>query len=139
MAPPLALSLPSNTSANGATVTREGGWIIYSAPVNDLADSFTYTVTDLQGATATGTVDVVVQVNDAQSKNILSIAIEGGETVLRFAGIPHVSYSIQSTDDLSNPAWPTLGSLQVSANGQAEFHDSRPSSASRYYRTVLSQ
>jgi len=137
-APPLTLSLPGNASINGATVTREGGWVIYSSPVSDLADSFSYTVADSQGITATGTVNVIVQPDDAQSKNILSITIAGGETVIRFVGIPGLRYSIQSTEDL-NSSWSTLDSHLPSANGEAEFRDNRPSSASRYYRTVLFQ
>jgi hypothetical protein len=131
----LTLSLPSATSANGAGLSIEGGWVLYAATPSDAPDSFQYTVTDARGASATGTVTVTIQADNSQSKNSLSISTEGTDKVLRFAGIPGISYDIQYTDDLNSPSWTTLGSALAGPDGVVQFRDVNPPSLSRYYRT----
>jgi hypothetical protein len=131
----LTVSLPTATSANGATLTIEGGWALYTAPVSDAADTFSYRVTDGQGVTATATVTVNVQDDNTQSKNILSVTPDGNDFVIKFAGIPGTTYTIQSTEDLGSPSWEDRGTASAGANGLFEFRDVNPPSGSRFYRS----
>jgi len=133
----LGLSLPSNTSANGASVAIEGGWVIYSAPVSDAIDTFQYTVNDGSGGSTPGTVTVTVQDDQSQSQNILSVVVDGSDRVITFAGVSGFSYRIQYTDDLGSPSWATLSTPQiVGGDGIAVYRDVAPPSLTRFYRTV---
>lgn len=132
----LTLSLPANLSLNGATVTIEGRWVVYSSPVSDAADSFSYTVSDGSGGTATGTVNVTVQTDTSQSKNILGIVADGSDWVLTFAGIAGLQYTIQYTENLGAPVWNTLASQAADANGRVVYRDVNPPAPARYYRTL---
>lgn len=132
----LTLTLPSATSVNGATITREGGWVIYSAPVNDNADSFTYTVTDPDGGTAVGTVNVTVELDTTASVNVLAIETDGLDKVIRFVGIPGVVYTVQFTLDLNSGSWTTLGSVPAGPNGRFQYRDVNPPPPQRFYRTT---
>jgi hypothetical protein len=131
----LSLTLPGATSVKGGSVAIEGGWVIYSAPVSDAPDSFTYTVSDLHEGSTTGTIWVLVEPDENQSKNVLAILPDGSDFVISFAGIPGISYTIQYSESLSPAKWLDLGGVSAGANGQFEFRDVNPGSSSRYYRT----
>src|SRR6185295_17261761 len=105
----LTLTLPSATSVNGASVTIEGGWVVYSSPTSDNPDTFTYLVSDGHGGSAAGIVTVTVQDDAAQSQNILGIVTEGLDQVISFAGIPGRTYRIQYATSLGNPIWTDMG------------------------------
>ncbi len=83
----------SAASANGGTVSLAGGVISYSPATNfNGADTFTYTISDGQGGTATGTVTVnVAAVNDAP--------IAAPDSVNGFRDVP---LTIQSATLLAN-------------------------------------
>jgi hypothetical protein len=132
----LTLSLPSNLSVNGATVTKEGRWVIYSSPVNDAADTFQYTVSDGSDGSDLGPVTVSVQLDEAQSENILSIVPDGGDMVVTFAGIAGFSYEIQYTNDLNSPTWINLSTQAAGVDGKLIYRDVNPPPPGRHYRTV---
>jgi hypothetical protein len=131
----LSLNLPSGTTANGATISNEGRWVLYLAPTSDTTDTFSYTVTDSQAATASGVITVIVQPDDTQSKNILSITQDGTDYVIKFFGIPTQSYTIQATEDLGNPQWQDRGTITAGPSGLTEFRDVNPPATSKFYRT----
>ena len=61
------VSVPA-TSIGGQALTTSGGYLFYNpAPGFTSADSFTYTITDGQGGTAIGTVNVQIVVDNAES------------------------------------------------------------------------
>src|SRR6185295_13193616 len=68
---PLSVTV-STTSANGGGITVSDGWVFYT-PASGFTstDSFTYTITDGQGGSATGTVTVAVQANTDQATNLV--------------------------------------------------------------------
>ncbi len=133
----LSLSLPSALSVNGASVTREGLWIIYSSPVSDATDTFEYTVSDGSGGSTPGTVTVTVQADTTQSVNIVSIVADGNDSVLTFVGIPGIGYEIQYTTDLSGtPTWTTLTTQTAGAAGMFAYRDVNPPPPGRFYRTL---
>ena len=73
----LTLTLPSATSANEAVLSIEGRWVLYSAPASDAVDTFTYSVNDPHGGTATGAVTVTAQPNNEEGKNRLGTPRSG--------------------------------------------------------------
>jgi len=57
--------------------------------------------------------------------------------VVRFAGVPGLTYRIEATVSLSPAAWVVLGQRIAAANGQFEFEDlDADQYPSRYYRSV---
>jgi len=128
----IALASLATSSANGGTVSRRNGWILYLPPPGYTnADSFTYVITD--GPTQVpGTVTLTPGGDDGSSAN-LSIGIEDdGSYAIRGSGVPGRRYQLQFTDGSS---WQVLGRVVVDANGCFAFVD--PSgSPHRRYRSV---
>jgi uncharacterized repeat protein (TIGR03803 family) len=130
----------SPTSAQGGAVALLNGVIYYTAPAGYSGpDSFTYTVRDAIGSLATGTVNVTVAAASAAALNVVSITQTAAGFLVRFAGIPGVSYQIQYRDALTD-AWQLLtppGAIVAGANGIFEHEDKpNPKPASRFYRAV---
>lgn len=133
----LTVSLPSGTTVNGATVALIGRWVVFGDAVSDAEDSFTYTVTDGHGGTDTGTVTVTVQDNLSESANLVSISLDGSDVVLRFHGIPGLTYEVQYTTSLDPANWVTLTAVAPGSEGLIEYRDVSPPPPSRIYRTAI--
>jgi hypothetical protein len=128
----------SSTSASNATVTLDGGWVFYTPPAGFTnADSFTYTVTDGYGGSATGTVTVAILVNNTQSENLTVANLGNGSTFIDFSGIAGRSYMIQSSSNLQTPNWQLLGTATADWSGRFSFTDGPPTnSPPRFYRST---
>ncbi len=120
-----SVSLP----AHGAAVIYANGTIRYTPAANyNGGDSFTYTISDGHGGTATGTVNVTVTaVNDAPVAANDSYSTDE-ETVLTVAA-PGV---LANDTDVENDALtaivmsgPAHGTLTLNANGQLHLHAGR--------------
>jgi len=127
-------------TANGATVRRDGAWVIYEPPSGfNGPDSFIYTISDGRGGAATGTVNVVlVPGGDEQTQNIVSITSSGSDVIVDFAGIPGRTYRIETTADLTPPiTWTPhpAGPLVAGTNGVIQLTDPAPPSP-RFYRAA---
>jgi len=126
----------SGTSANGATLTNNGGWIFYTpAPGFTNSDTFTYTISDGWGAPVTGTVTVNIRVDNGPSPNLTIISLGGGSYAIRGDGIPGRTYRIQFAEDLANPNWQVLGSATTDGAGVFTLLDTSGASL-RLYRSV---
>jgi hypothetical protein len=129
-------------SSRGATVELREAWVFYTPPEGfNEADTFSYTVSDGQGGTATGVVSVSVQAPPTEAtENVLGVANVPDTTHkrIRFLGIPGRSYQVQATGSLTPPiVWETLGTVVAGPNGEYEFVDTSAGSAgARYYRSV---
>src|SRR2546425_251049 len=121
-------------------VTMTSTNITYMSATNFTGtDCFTYTVSDGRGGIATAMVVVQVSSADALSPNILSLTPTLTNTmIVRFAGIPGFSYSIERTASLSPASWSAIGSIIVPESGIAEFEDLTPPQDMGYYRTAYS-
>ena len=136
----LAITGVATPTANGATVTRDGAWVIYEPPLGfNGADSFNYTVSDGRGGTGIGTVNVILTPgSDEQTQNTVSITSSGADVIVRFAGIPGRTYRIETTADLTPPiTWTPhpAGPLVAGANGVIQLTDPAPPSP-RFYRAA---
>lgn len=125
-------------STNGAVITRAGDWIHYAPGARlTLADSFGYTISDSRGATTRGTVVVVVRNDELPSQNLAITDRGDGSYLIRFDGIPRITYRIERNENLDNPLWVQLGSATADASGVFQFIDTPPiGSPRRYYRSV---
>ena len=135
----LTLTAVSANSTNGGTVTLTETNIIYT-PVSNFAgaDLFTYTISDGHSGTASGSVLILVLSESEASLNQVGqpIATTNGTVVVRFAGIPGLTYSVQRSSDQVN--WNSAGSYVVPDTGIAEYTDSTPApQPPYYYRTVI--
>ena len=125
-------------STNGAVITRAGDWIHYAPAARlTLADSFGYTISDRRGVTTRGTVVVVVRNDELPSQNLAITDRGDGSYLIRFDGIPRITYRIERNENLDNPLWVQLGSATADASGVFQFIDTPPiGSPRRYYRSV---
>ncbi len=126
----------SPTSANGATITMGSGWVFYNPPAGFTnADSFTYTVTDGYGGSATGTITVAIEVDDNPSQNLTITDLGNGSFLINGSGIPGYTYRLQYSDVSGPFVWQDLLSVTADATGKFSYTD--PSgSPMRFYRTV---
>ncbi len=119
------------SSAQGATITQTATHILYT-PVNGDNDQFTYTVSDAQGVTSTGTIQVQVV---SPGGIVQSVTSNGGVLVANFAGIPGFNYEIQRATSPGGP-WSTLVTQPAPANGLFSYTDPSPLSPSAFYRLI---
>ncbi|MGN6553512.1 MAG: autotransporter-associated beta strand repeat-containing protein, partial [Verrucomicrobiota bacterium] len=125
-----------------ATVDGSGNLIYTPATGYSGSDSFALAFQDGHG-TQTMAVTVTVGSGPAPSPNVVyGPATVGGNFVVRFAGMPGTSYTVEKTASLVPPNWIKLGNFTAPADntlgfgiGVFEVTDS-VGSGSGYYRTV---
>jgi len=134
----LSITAVNAASAQGGTVSLVSGTITYTPPTNYVgSDSFTYTIADTFGATASGTVQITVTTSTSGNPtyNITGAVISGGIT-LKGAGIPNRTNVVQRTTSMSPPiTWTPIGTNVAGANGLWQFTDPNPSNPA-FYRSV---
>ena len=127
-----------NVSTNGVTVAFDHSYIYYS-DTNNVADQFTYTITDGYGGTNTGVVTVLMApAATNQTQNIIGVAVNGdGSVTVSFAAIPGYTYAVQAATNLAPPvAWTIIGSQQAATNGLWQFTDTNAANyPQRFYRS----
>jgi hypothetical protein len=102
----------------GATITQSAGHLLYSA-ASGAEDTFSYTISDGQGGSATGMITVQVVTPDGLIAGVTTAP--GGAVTAHFAGIPGLSYSIERSTNLST--WTVLQTVTAPANGLFDFTD----------------
>ncbi len=136
---PLSLSLFDTSTTGGGTVSRAGGFLIFTPLSGNTSDTFTYTVSDGHGGTAVATVTVTLTGADTgQTKNILGVTTDGADKVVGFAGIPGTDYTVQYTTSLSGtPVWTDLVVRTAGADGLFSYRDVAPAGPARFYRAIV--
>jgi hypothetical protein len=136
----------SALSTNGVTVKTNPVFVFYDRPPRNTypIDSFNYMVTDSSGATATGTIIVVLDSDVSKPPGIslqippeiISIQLLNCMPLLTCAGTPGVTYYIQATTSLTPPIqWTVVSTNVAGTNGQFQFMDSGCSNyPARFYR-----
>jgi hypothetical protein len=127
------------TSANGATLTASAAYIYYTPPVlpgnKNKDDSFTYTISDNHGGTATGTITIIV--NLQKTSRSLRLVVNGSTATVSFMGI---AGSICDVQRATNPGFTqglsVLGTITFPASGQTNYMDIAAPSPNAYYRLV---
>ena len=124
------------TGTGGGGIVRSGGSVTYTPPASGSADTFSYIVTDGDGNYAAGTVGVVITEPGAGTFNILGIVPDGTDMVVRFAGVPGVTYQIQHSSNPAGPVWHNDAAPVADAAGRFEFRDISPGAGTRFYRAL---
>lgn len=132
----------SATSTAGGTISVSGGNLTYT-PLTGFsgADSFTVTADDGRGGTTNRTVSVTVNSGATVSLNVVfGPTIQSGNFVVRFAGIPGRTYTIEWSADATT--WAKKENLTAPTTntglgvGVFEFSEATGEATSRFYRTI---
>jgi hypothetical protein len=134
----------SASSANGATLIKVGNWIYYFPQAGFTnRDTFTYTVTDTWGATASGLVSLDVQADNAASPSLTISDLGDGTFLILGDGIPDFTYSIQFTEGSPLTNWQTFATATadsfgvfVTTNGSGQHAAKSQGSSQRFFRAV---
>ncbi len=125
------------TNLDGSYVLATNAYIGYVNPTNAGNDQFAYSISDGEGGTNLGYVDIVISTNVITGQATGIIFTGGGPVTVNFAGIIGYSYGVQRSTNLLD--WVTLWTTNAPAGGLFNYTDAfgdlggnAPSSA--YYR-----
>jgi hypothetical protein len=122
-------------SGTGASISNDNTSIYYvpgTGAASNSNDSFTYTVSDGFGGSATA--NILVDVYSAPGPAQIS-APAGGVVNITFFGIPTSTYVVETTTNLSGPWW-ALSTNSAGSDGSWQFSDPNATNAQQYYRCV---
>jgi hypothetical protein len=141
----LALSVASvsSSSALGGTVELIAGQVHYTPPPDFSGnDVFTYSITNVHGISATSMVTATVGSGGHAPLNIThGPVVEDGQFIVRFAGIPGLSYTIEAASGVDGP-WTKVTNITAPITdtgfgiGVFEFREPVGAFESRFYRTI---
>jgi hypothetical protein len=122
-------------STNGVIVTTNSTDIFYTN-ANNVADSFSYTISDTSGATATGTIQIqMIPTSSTNSLISLQVGVPGcNSNTLVFAGVADCQYVVQFATNLSTSPWFNLCTNYTDTNGLWQIVDPTATDAQRFYR-----
>ena len=135
----LGIESIDSTSTGAQTVTVSGDWIFYSPAADyNVSDSFSFSVTNTIGKSASG--QVIITVVSADETRSISIAPDEttGNIAVMLRGIPGCAAILQATDDLVSGEWTDLKTGTFNAAGYFEYTET-DAPDSRYYRLLLDQ
>jgi len=132
----LSVTAVQAPSSGKATVSLNGTNVVYTPnPGFITSDSFTYTVSDTRGGTATGT--VTVNVTNVTLLGRLTIQnLGGGSFQVSGSETPGQIYTVQYATSFAPPNWKTLRTITAGAQGAFSFTDTSTNS-SRNYRLAF--
>lgn len=135
----LSITSVSSFSEQGGMVQLWGTSITYKPAARFVGtDRFNYSVTDSCGDSAQGTVIVIVSPLESYGSRVLRVSMVQGQAIIKFAGIPGITYEIEACDDVAKPSWQKAGALRAELNGRFEFLDNAVSQHPvRYYRVII--
>ena len=90
-----------SSTTNGVTLTTDENYIY--VPANNVADAFTYTVTDRRGATNSGMVIIAMVTGYGQETGAVSVA--HSTVTAQFAGTAGLSYIVQRGTNVLFSGW----------------------------------
>jgi hypothetical protein len=127
----------SATTSNGLALTTQAAQIL--VPTNSLADGFSYTITDDQGATATGTATISIITSPTSHVDSLDLSVPGVVSA-GFTGVPWYAYTIQRATNIAFTgtvqSWPTSAWSDGSMSLWDDFSDLGSQPAQAFYRLV---
>jgi hypothetical protein len=134
----LTVATISNTSTNGGTVTTNGTFVTYQPPTisSTNIDAFSYTISDGRGGSTTNWVIINPPEGGVPSPYLTMVAGTNSTLVIRFDGIPNLTYRIQSTTNIVTPNWQFIGTNTANALGIFQLTVTN-NLVDTYYRSVF--
>jgi hypothetical protein len=139
----LTLTAYDAVSANGGTIVAGGspGTLLYTPPVDwpvagEANDTFTYTISDGWGGSATGTVTITV-VSGASippGQMTLAVNLNGNNVTGTFTGTPGATYILQRSVTLQNGSWTDVDTEVADGSGVVNVVDNDPPDGRAFYR-----
>jgi autotransporter-associated beta strand protein len=126
-------------TTNNVDLTTNSAGIFYPNGPN-VNDQFSYSISDGQGGTNVGLVNVAVVVMDVTGQATGSVLVSGGLATVGFAGLPGYTYNVQRSTNLTE--WVTIWTTNAPDGGMFQYTDAfgdldvAPPSA--YYRLTWS-
>jgi autotransporter-associated beta strand protein len=122
---------------SGASVVYNSTLILYTPGTSDANDSFSYTVSDGRGGSASGTVSVVPDASTTGQMSGQITSFSNNVANLRFHGIPNYPYITERTTNLTD--WVGISTNNAATNGVINVSDTFSDlggvpPASAYYR-----
>jgi len=119
-ADPIMLVGINLTTTNGITLTTNGSFIIYSNNVN-VADQFSYTISDGHGGSATGAVTIAASPTAPPAQFTAHPSVNGNSVTIHFAGGPGWTYYLERSTNLA--VWLTISTNVMPGNGVSDYTD----------------
>jgi len=132
----IGISSVTNPSVQGGAVALAGAGITYTPATSFLGeDSFTVTVVDTLGVTASGTVNMTVTAAGAivGGQSILAMRVDGKVDLL-FSAVPTHTYEVQRSINLLAEGWQPLANIPAGDDGLLPFTDAEPPVGKAFYR-----
>ena len=122
-----------------ASISSDGNWILYtpSSPDSTSSDSFSYTVNDGRGGSASSTVTVNVAANNSTgSVGTIDTSSMPASVVVKMYGIPNYYYDLQRATDaaFTQNVTTLVTAQQANSSGVVSFTDNSPPTPSAFYR-----
>ena len=133
---PVTIGSVATLSTLGATIAKTGNVIRY-IPLAAVTgnDSFTYTLVDGRGLSASGVVDVIAA---PLPRPVLTFSITNGVRVLAGNGAPGLGYRLEVSESLSTGSWQTAAGITNGSTGRfLYFEPSVMAGPSRFYRLAF--
>ncbi len=126
----------SAPTAQGGTVRLADGWLFYEPAAGfGGTDSFTYTMRDPYGLSASATITILV--NNQPSCLLTLVPCGAATNRILLCGIPWKPYTIQYEARFGNSNWQWLATGTADAQGHFQCDDVLPQGTpSRFYRAV---
>jgi autotransporter-associated beta strand protein len=129
----ITLTSLGNPGISGASLANNGNYILYTPGPSDANDSFTYTVSDGRGGSATGTVNVVADTTAVFGQQSPQLTVDGsGNITVTFHGIPGYTYVVQRSTDLNG--WADISIHALDVNDSPSFTITDAPGQAAYYR-----
>lgn len=126
----------AGSSVYGGTVTCSDKWVFYTPPEGFIeADTFSYHVKDAYSSVVSGTVSVLIDIDDTAAPNLTITDLGNGSVAIQGDGIPGWTYRIEYATNSEQPDWQLLGAATADLTGYLSFIDTS-ASPQRFYRTV---
>ena len=128
-----------STNLDGSIVSTDSSAFIYYTNSPSMADQISYSISDGQGGTNVGYINIVMSGVSLTGTNSIASISNGYPTIITAYGVIGESYATERTTNLSPAAWAILATNLVDTNGVISVSDyfgdlgsNAPSSA--YYR-----
>ena len=140
---PLTVIAVGTNSASGGTVSLAGGTVTYAPLLNFTGnDTFWYSISDGQSASAVGTVTVTVGTGGMVWLRALSgPLVQNGDFALSLEGVPGLTYTIEDASTVTGP-WEKITNVQAPLTDQGfgvggfKITVLINDSTNRYYRII---